>query len=408
MFRSLNLLLGFLVIGISVSAQLNAVSRARVQTTTATLQGYVRNRTAVATPQDYEFSETATGPFRPIGRGNLLRVELEDSTVLEQHVVRMAILPVPASQRQKSDYKPEVYVEGPVLLELLVEGTPALYGYTDSFQVAHFFYRSDSGLLEPIVYEPYEDVNDRGQFGYRNDLERLGIQAGCGDGERSGVRYVAYETHDMIRFFEQLNACGGRTARVVGRLNRRRHVVRAGLLAAGMRSSYYQTFPGGGADHVHSSGIIVGGWADFFPRRQNSNLMLGIAASMNVAGGNNGDGSKVLRIPFASVSYKEFSFDLVARRLFGASRARFFAEGGLAFSIVTGGVAHFIVESPTPNAPWEESSYGMGGTRTEAVLGGGVYFSLGSLHLRYHQPLVGAYSFQSRSVSLTARLALIR
>ncbi|RYZ19743.1 MAG: hypothetical protein EOO16_19015 [Chitinophagaceae bacterium] len=408
MFRYLNLLLALLVISNAASAQLDAVSRARVQTATGTLQGYVRNRTAIATPQDYEFSETATGPFRPIGRGNLLRVELEDSTVLEQHVVRMAILPVPVSQRQKSDYKPAVYVEGPMLLELLVEGTPALYGYTDSFQVAHFFYRSDSDRLEPILYEPYEDASDRGQFGYRNYLERLGIQAGCGDGERSGVRYVAYETRDMIRFFEQLNACGGRTARVVGRLNRKRNVVRAGLLAGGMRGNYYQTFPGGATDHVHTNGIIAGGWADFFPRRQNANLVLGIAASMNFAGGNNGDGSKVLHVPFASVSYKEFSFDLVARRLFGASRTRLFAEGGLAFSIVTGGEAHFIVESQTPNGPWEEYNYGMGGSRTEALLGGGVYFSLGSLHLRYHQPLVGAYSFQSRSVSLTARLALIR
>ncbi|RYY84732.1 MAG: hypothetical protein EOO15_18695, partial [Chitinophagaceae bacterium] len=388
MLRKTVLLLCFLFAIVSAEAQLKALSRARIRTTSGTYDGYVRNRAKAYTPTYFDFSEASAGPFRRLTAADLLRVELEDSTVFERHHVRMAIMGKPVSFRQKTDYTPQVYFDGPVLVEQLLEGEPSLYGFTDSFEVEHFFYRfKDSSNLQTIVYEPYDDPSERGQFGWRNELERLGISAGCGEGVRSDVTYVSYDTRAMIQYFRQLNTCAGHTARVVGRFNKVSNVTRAGIMAGGLHSTEYTNLPLGGSASMRWNGFIAGGWVDFFPRRQNANLMVGIGLGMSFRTGNNGDGTKALRFPFASFSSNELFFDVAVRRLFGNQKLRPFLEGGVALNIAVKGYTNYTVLDQADNPVNYE--YNNGGTRTAPYLGAGIYTGAGSLHLRYQQPFIG-------------------
>ncbi|GAB4094155.1 hypothetical protein [Flaviaesturariibacter terrae] len=407
MHRSLNLLLALLVFCATASAQLDAVSRARLQTTSGTLRGYVRNRPKIFTPQYFDFSESATGPWRRFDASALERVELEDSTVFERHHVRVPVLAKPVSLRQKSDYTPNVYLDGGLLLEQLVDGNPDLFEYTDSFEVAHFFYRGiGDTALQPIVYEPYEDPYDKGQFGYRNELERLGIRAGCGEAAHTDINYVSYETADMIRYFEQLNACSGGRARVVGRLNKKRSVVRAGIEAGGWFASQYIGLPYDQAARVHTLSGVVGAWIDFLPRRQNTNLLIGMGLSLLTGSNDFQPGTKELRIPHAELSYKAVYLEVTVRRLFGDSRQRPFLESGLMMGGYFSGELHYVVQNPSGGI--EQYNSRLGGTSTEAMIGAGLQLPAGSLHLRYGQPLVGNNPFRDRNLSLLLRLALKR
>jgi hypothetical protein len=407
MRRELFLLLFSFLFLSEAFAQLRPVSRARLLTTGGTLQGFVRNEAKVFTPQYFDFSESEGGPFRRLSAGGMLRVELDDSTVFERHRVRMPILARPVEYRQKFDYTASVYFEGDALLEQLLEGDPALYVYTDSFEVAHFFYREGSdSAVHAITYEPYEDIADKGQFGYRNDLERLGLAAGCGEAVYRDVTYVGYETRDMIQFFQQLNACSGTQARIIGRFNKKSNIIRAGLLAGSRYQTHQAILPYDNRGRTGTLGAFAGAWFDFFPRRQNSNLVVGIALGVSLVNESFSPGTKVLKLPYLEMSYKTLQFEVAARRLFGAGKVRPFLEGGLGMDIVTKGSLFYSIEAR--NGTEQSGTYRFGGSSTEALLGAGLYGSAGSLHLRFGQSLMGYETISSHSLSLMLRVALLR
>lgn len=405
MFRRTPLFLLLILLGLAAQAQLQPLSHARLRTPSGSLQGYVRNQPRTATPQYFDFAPDANGPFRRYTASELLRVELDDSTVFERYRVRVPVMGKPVADRRQSDYRPEVYVDGYVLLEQLLEGAPALYGYTDSFEVEHFFYRlpADSGV-QAIRYEPYESAGEQGQYAYRNDLERLGITSGCGDRVANDVRYVTYDTRAMIRYFQQLNACAGNTARVVGRFNKTVQVVRAGLLAGGRYASHFATMPYQGSARSNGLGPVAGAWLDFFPRRQNTNLVLGMSLAYTWTNAL-GNGDKVLRAPSAALDYQCLYFDVSGRRLLGNGRWRPFLEGGLQLGVFTSGTSSYVVAAPGGNL--ETIGYRLGGTNSELLAGAGVGSPLLSVHLRYNQPFLGDQPFRSHFVSLTARVALV-
>ncbi len=174
--------------------------------------GWIRNVGWKYAPKSFVFKSTETSEAREIQTS-----KLAEFAAGSDKYIRRFLQYDKSSQEQKDigvTSNPE-WANGNLTLKVLVDGKAKLYHYLTS-NYSLFFYSTDGGAIEQLVFKNYLTPEDRTQMAVnRMYLAQLNTKVRCGSNPPVKERTVTYTEASLKKHFRSYNTCMGDVAPVV-------------------------------------------------------------------------------------------------------------------------------------------------------------------------------------------------
>ncbi len=230
-----------------------------IQESGTVIQAEVELPVSESTPQSFSYRQKSVDAFEKINAESIRSVVFYDGPAYEKFPVSIPVIDRELLKRQKSDYEnPANQLKANLMLEKILTGTIHLYLYVDKYGNRHFFYKHRKDSL--ITYLPANHYMDNGNLkldaSYKNLLSFLGTTSSCEQADIERLEGTDYTLRSMLSAFKKINGCLGTEVDINTTIQRKKDVVKLGVLAgATMYKLTQRNKTGGVSSYKYSTSI---------------------------------------------------------------------------------------------------------------------------------------------------------
>lgn len=230
-------------------------------------------KAAEGTPQQFSYSTATNAAAVTIDAAGAEKIELQDGTVYESHVVTIPVISKDYLSRSKADYdNSENRFQGSAFVERVITGNIAFYQLVDRYGYPHFFYRlaADTALILLRNNSYVEQGVITYDQAYKNQLSFLNRKF-C-TATAANVAAVDYALKPMLNAFATFNSCSGAVANTAAYLEKKKATLNVGVLGGVLSSAL------GLKSYQRSVNPTFGAYLDITPGKAYKNYKISLEA----------------------------------------------------------------------------------------------------------------------------------